>query len=415
MEPTTIILGLAVLFGLYMAWNIGANDVANAMGTSVGSHALTIRQAVIVAAIFEFAGAFLVGGQVTQTIQKGIIDPTIYQSEPLTLAVGMLAAMLAAALWLQLASAKGLPVSTTHAIVGAVLGFGIVSAGFDAVSWGRLSGIVASWFVSPVCGGIIAFTIFYIIRRYILDAELPLHRTKLLSPVLLLVVGSVLMLVLLFKGLKNLNLELSATQIVAACVAFGGVLAVVAMFALRGFDKVEVERSEAHRRVEKVFGWLQIITACFMAFAHGSNDVANAVGPLAGIVTILDSGKVSATGGVPTWVLVLGGIGIVIGLATYGARVIETVGKNITEMTPTRGFAAEFGAALTILVGSQLGLPLSTTHILVGAVIGVGFARGIAALNLRVIRSVATSWVITVPATAIVAIALYYPLRWLLL
>jgi len=415
MEPTTIILALAVLFGLYMAWNIGANDVANAMGTSVGSHALTIRQALFVAAIFEFAGAFLVGGEVTETIQKGIIDPTIFADDPMTLAVGMLSALLASALWLQLATMKGLPVSTTHAIVGAMIGFGVTTAGFGSVSWGRLGGIVASWFVSPVCGGIVAFAIFFVVRRFILDAEHPLRRTRLLSPFLLFVVGSTLMLVLLFKGLKNLKLELGVVETVLACAAFGGVLALSAVVLLRRLDASEVARSEAHRRVEKVFAWLQVITACFMAFAHGSNDVANAVGPLAGVVTIADGGSIAAKTGVPTWVLALGGVGIVVGLATYGARVIETVGKNITEMTPTRGFAAEFGAALTILIGSQLGLPLSTTHILVGAVIGVGFARGIAALNLRVIRSVATSWVITVPATAIVASILYWPLRWLLL
>lgn len=409
MDPTFVYvsMGLALTFGLYMAWNIGANDVANAMGTSVGSKALTIKQAVIVAAIFEFSGAFLVGGNVTDTIRKGIFDPSLFANDPHQLVVGMLAALLSAALWLQIASWKGLPVSTTHSIVGAVIGFSVVAMGFGSVSWGKVLSIVASWFVSPVCGGLLAFIIFTIVRRAILDRPSPIEATRKVAPVLVFVLGLVLGLVLLFKGLKNLHLGLSTTTTVAIALGFGVVGAAIVMVWLRNFHPEGKGHGKAVRRVEKVFAWLQIVTACFMAFAHGSNDVANAVGPLAGIVATLETGAVAAKAAVPLWVLGLGGVGIVIGLATWGRRVIETIGRDITEMTPTRGFAAEFGACVTILAGSSLGLPLSTTHVLVGAVIGVGFARGISALNMKVIRSVASSWVLTVPIAAITSAILF--------
>lgn len=408
MDPGTIILVLALVFGAYMAWNIGANDVANAMGTSVGSHALTIKQAVIVAAIFEFSGAFLVGGHVTDTIRKGIFDASLYAAEPTQLALGMLAALLSAALWLQLASSRGLPVSTTHSIVGAVIGFAVVSMGFSAVEWSKVGSIVASWFVSPVCGGVLGFASFFVVRRTILDRADPVGATRHVAPWLMAVVGFVLGLVLFFKGLKNLHLELTLVETAGIAAGLGLAMAAITAWFLRGLSRDgEVDRHAQHARVERVFAWLQIITACFMAFAHGSNDVANAVGPLAAVVNIVRDGAVAAQSVVPLWVLGLGGVGIVVGLATYGKRVIETVGKNITEMTPTRGFSAEFGAALTILIGSRLGLPLSTTHVLVGAVIGVGFARGIAALNMRVIRNVATSWLVTVPAAAVLSATIY--------
>jgi len=410
MDPTTIILGLAVVFGLYMAWNIGANDVANAMGTSVGSHAVTIGQAIFIAAIFEFGGAFLVGGEVTNTIRKGIFDASLFADKPFEFNVGMLSALLAAAVWLQLASWKGLPVSTTHAIVGAVMGFSIVSMGWSSINWWKVGGIVASWFISPITGAFIAFLVFFTIRRLILDDDEPIERTRKVAPALVFVLGTVLGFILFKKGLKNLHLGLSGVELTGLAVAMGigGSIAVGVM--LRNFKK---EEKDSHLRqnlkVEKVFAWLQIVTACFMAFAHGSNDVANAVGPLAGIVANLNSaaGEVATQAALPKWVLALGGVGIVIGLATWGKKVIATVGKNITEMTPTRGFAAEFGACITILFGSTLGLPLSTTHVLVGSVIGVGLARGIAALNIGVIRGIAASWFITVPAGGVLCVIFY--------
>ena len=413
MEPTTVILILAIGFGLYMAWNIGANDVANAMGTSVGSGALTIKQAVIIAAIFEFGGAFLVGGTVTNTIRKGIIDPRLYADQPLTLALGMLAALLAAALWLQLASWKGLPVSTTHSIVGAVVGFAVVSMGFSSVEWGTIASIVASWFVSPLIGGILAFVTFALLQRWMLDSDHPVRAMRRITPLFIFVVGTVLGLVLFFKGLKNLKLELTLLQTSGLAALMGALGAVGSAMWLRKERETEEDKAQQVAHVERVYGLLQVITACFMAFAHGSNDVANAIGPLAGIVAIVDEQAVVMKAAVPTWLLALGGVGIVVGLATYGARVIKTVGSKITEVTPTRGFSAEFGAALTILLGSRLGLPLSTTHVLVGSVIGVGFARGRGALNVGVIRNVILSWFVTVPVGALLCAAIYAVLKFL--
>ncbi|MBL90467.1 MAG: hypothetical protein CMH56_01455 [Myxococcales bacterium] len=414
MDMTTVLLIIALVGGLYMAWNIGANDVANAMGTSVGSHALTIKQAVIVAAIFEFSGAFLVGGNVTSTIRKGIISVEIFQS-PNQLALAMTAALLAAALWLQLASLKGLPVSTTHSIVGAVIGAGIVHAGLGAVQWMKIGTIIASWFISPVCGGILAFLVFTWIRKKILDSNNPEKNTHRLAPPLVLFAGTILMMTFIYKGLKNLKLDLSygATTLLAAGV--GLILAILARFWIKRTQSPGPDRDSQIKYVERVFAWLQIITACFMAFAHGSNDVANAIGPAAAVYAALTEGVVATKSTVPLWLLGLGGVGIVVGLATFGKRVIETVGKNITEVTPTRGFAAEFGAAATILLGSRLGLPLSTTHVLVGSVIGVGMARGISGLNLVVIRNIAASWIITLPAAAGVSALLFILLRSVLL
>jgi PiT family inorganic phosphate transporter len=416
LDPGTLLLILAAIFGLYMAWNIGANDVANAMGTSVGSHALTIRNAVIVAAIFEFGGAFLVGGHVTDTIRKGIADPQLYTDTPLELGVGMLAALVASSFWLQFASWRGLPVSTTHSIVGGVIGFSLVSRGFDSVEWMKVGSIVASWFVSPIAGGLLAFVTFSIVRRFILDAEHPVRATKRIAPLMLFVVGGVLTLTLFFKGLKNLKLDLTIWQTAAIAAGGGLLLAVISAVLLRRIEDDEgMEHHAANKVVERAFAWLQIVTACFMAFAHGSNDVANAVGPVAGIISVVQHGAVAAKAAIPPWVLAVGGIGIVVGLATYGARVIETVGKKITQMTPTRGFSAEFGAAATVLIGSRLGLPLSSTHVLVGAVIGVGFARGIAALNKRVLGPILASWFITVPVTGAFSALVFVVLRALIL
>jgi PiT family inorganic phosphate transporter len=403
MEFGFLLLGVTLIFGLYMAFNIGANDVANAMGTSVGSHALTIKQAIIVAAIFEFAGAFLVGGNVTSTMKKGIVDPMIFSQTPMVLAVGMTCALLAAAIWLQFATWKGLPVSTTHSIVGAIVGFGVVAHGLDAVKWTVMGSIVASWVISPVVGGILAYLTFRVIRSRILNHKDPVAATRTNGPWLVGMVLTILTLTFIYKGLKNLKLGIGPDMAIPVALGVGLVAALLTRAFLSRLDASTKDRDLALKIVERAFAWLQIITACFMAFAHGSNDVANAIGPAAAVVSVVKEGVVATKSVVPFWLLGIGGIGIVVGLATMGKRVIETVGKNITEVTPTRGFAAEFGAATTVLIGSRLGLPLSTTHVLVGAVIGVGFARGIAALNMRVIRNIAVSWIITVPAGAVLA------------
>ncbi|MGB8224143.1 MAG: inorganic phosphate transporter [Polyangiales bacterium] len=407
MELTTIVLAIAAAAGLYMAWNIGANDVANAMGTSVGSGALTLRRAIIVAAIFEFGGAMLVGGTVTQTIRQGIVDVGAFGSDPLIIAVGMTCCLIAAAIWLNIATYAGWPVSTTHSIVGAVVGFGLVAGGFDAVHWSVMGKIVASWVISPLLGGLLGYLGFVFIKRRILNADRPLLALRGWGPILVFPIFAILTLSALFKGLKPLKLDLALGPSVGIAVAVGLSASMASVPLLRNFAKrAAKDKRERTYHAERVFQVLQILTACFVAFAHGSNDVANAVGPMAAVFGAT-SGEIGADVAVPYRVLLIGAVGIVIGLATYGYKIMATVGKKITELTPSRGFAAEFGAATTIVLASKLGLPVSTTHTLVGAVIGVGFARGIGAINTRVVSGIVASWFITVPFTAILAAGLF--------
>lgn len=409
-----IILAGVLVGGLYMAWAIGANDVANAMGTSVGSGALTLLGAIILAGVLEFGGAVLIGSNVTETISKGIVDTELFnvtgpwgERGPTMLGLGMLCALLAAAGWLHIATHMGLPVSTTHSIVGAVVGIGVASFGLSGVNWGTLGQIIASWVVSPMLGGILAFLSFYSIRRFILTAPDPVRATLRASP--WIVAGVVMLLVLsfIYKVLQN---RMDAPPLLLAllvAVGAGAVGGVLASALTRNMAPAPGMRP--YQFVERVFALLQIATAAFVAFAHGANDVANAIGPVAAVVSLYKVGfaSVPAEVTVPLWVLVLGGGGIVVGLATLGYKVIATIGREITEITPTRGFSAEFGAAATVLLASSMGLPISTTHTLVGAVIGVGFARGIGALNLRIIRNIVNSWIATVPVSACAAALLF--------
>ena len=407
MEPTTIVLAIAAIAGLYMAWNIGANDVANAMGTSVGSGALTLRGAIIVAAIFEFGGAMLVGGTVTNTIRKGIVDMDSLGGDPMVIAVGMTCCLLAAALWLNIATYAGWPVSTTHSIVGAVVGFGLIAGGFNAVNWGVMATIAASWVVSPLLGGMLGYFGFVFIKRRILNVDRPLLALRGWGPIMVFPIFAILALSVLFKGLKPLKLDLALGPSLGIAVAVGLLASMLSVPLLRRATRIASEDRDDHTyRAERVFLVLQVLTACFVAFAHGSNDVANAVGPMAAVFGAT-SGDIGAKVAVPHRVLLIGAIGIVVGLATYGYKIMDTVGKRITELTPSRGFAAEFGAATTIVMASKLGLPVSTTHTLVGAVIGVGFARGIGAINTRVVTGIVASWFITVPFTAILAAGLF--------
>ena len=407
MDLTTIILTVASLGGLYMAWTIGANDVANAMGTSVGSGALTLRGAIIVAAIFEFGGAMLVGGTVTNTIRKGIVDIQALGSDPMIMAVGMTCCLLAAALWLNLATYAGWPVSTTHSIVGAVVGFGVTAGGLNAVDWGTVGSIAASWVVSPVMGGLLGYWLFIFIQRTILTDPNPLAAISRWGPILVFPIVSILALSAMFKGLKPLRLDLSLGPAMPIAIGLGLVASVSTVPVFRRFTRANGENQNADlKRTEQVFMVLQVMTACFVAFAHGSNDVANAVGPLAAVFGAIQYG-VTETVQVPYRVLLIGGVGIVVGLATYGYKIMATIGRKITELTPSRGFSAEFAAATTIVVASKLGLPVSTTHTLVGAVIGVGFGRSIGAINTRVLRGIFVSWFITVPFTALLAASLF--------
>ncbi len=467
MPTETILTALILIAGFYMAWNIGANDVANAMGTSVGSGALTLKRAVLIAAVLEFAGAFFFGSYVSETVQNGIINSAIFATKPILLVYGMLASLAAAGIWLQIASYYGWPVSTTHSIIGAIVGFGVVVGGIEAVYWENVFFIFGSWILSPIAGAILSFIIFTLLRRKIFYTSNPVEAAKKLTPFLVFIVASTLSLILVFNGLKNLNLNLTTWQSLLLSLLGGCLGALISYFCVQrikttstpkeesphynpeiavGLDKAKKhlqrvrssstgatqyqvtllleevnalsqslkEKVEAHTSnadyaaVERIFGYLQIMSACLMAFAHGANDVANAIGPLSAAIGVLKSGVISTHGAVPAWALGLGGVGIVIGLATWGWRVIETIGKKITELTPTRGFAAEFGAAATIAIASRLGMPISTTHTLVGSVIGVGFARGIEALNLTTMRDIIISWVVTVPAGAGIAVGLFY-------
>lgn len=416
MEHQTLLLIIAGVFGLFMAWGIGANDVANAMGTSVGARAITVKQAVIIAALFEFTGAYLAGGAVTGTIRKGIVDAGHFLDQPELLVFGMLAALLAAGLWLLVASHFGWPVSTTHSIVGAIVGFAAVGIGPEIVQWGKVGSIVMSWVVSPLMAGTISFLLFTSVQRLIFETDDPLRNAKRYVPVYMFLAGFVISLVTLFKGLKHIGLSVSVVEAYSWAVLVGGLIALIGGIAIRRLEfDPKADRDFHYANVERVFAVLMIVTACSMAFAHGSNDVANAIGPVAAIVSVVQSGGIVAEqAALNSWILLLGGAGIVVGLLTYGQRVMRTIGKHITELTPSRGFAAELAAATTVVVASGTGLPISTTHTLVGGVLGVGLARGIAALNTRVIRMIFLSWLVTLPAGAVLAVLFYYILKALL-
>lgn len=405
-----IIIILACLFGFFMAWGVGANDVANAMGTSVGSKALTLKQAIMIAIVFEFAGAYLAGGAVTATIRKGIIDPSLLSGTPELLIFGMMSALLAAAIWLLVATFFGWPVSTTHTIVGAIVGFAAIGVSVDAVNWGKVAKIVASWVVSPVTAGFIAFFLFRSVQRLVLDTANPFQNAQKYVPGYIFLVGFIISMVTFTKGLKHIGLDISFANsaLISVGIAFATMIIGKVMLNKVKEDK-QADKEYHFSSVEKVFGVLMMFTACAMAFAHGSNDVANAVGPIAAIVGVVNAGgEVLQKTAMPSWILLLGGAGIVAGLVMYGHKVIATVGNNITELTPSRGFAATLAAATTVVVASGTGLPISTTHTLVGAVLGVGLARGLAALNMRVIGTIFVSWVVTLPAGAALSIMFFF-------
>ena len=408
-----VLIILAIVFGVFMAWGIGANDVANAMGTSVGSGAVTIKQAVIIAVIFEFSGAILAGGEVTATIRKGILDTALFVNDPHLLVYGMLASLLAAGTWLLIASSLGWPVSTTHSIVGAIVGFGAVGVGVDAVEWNQVVKIVMSWIVSPVLAGIIAFALFRSLQKLIIDTNHPFNNAKKYVPYYMFLVGLVVSLVTIFKGLKHIGLSFDTVTSYILSIGFGLIIAVIGAFFIRNIHLNPDENKDFYyASMEKIFGVLMIITAAAMAFAHGSNDVANAIGPLAAIYSVIDSGgMVSSKSALPLWILFVGGVGIAVGLITYGHKVIATIGTGITQLTPSRGFAATLAAAATVVIASGTGIPVSTTQVLVGAVLGVGIARGMAALDTRVISGIFLSWIVTLPAGAFMSILFFFALK----
>ncbi len=408
-----IYITMAVIFGLFMAWGIGANDVANAMGTSVGSKALTFRQAVMIAAVFELAGAVLAGGEVTKTIRKGIIDVSSLGNTPELLVYGMLASLLAAGIWLLVATRMGWPVSTTHSIVGAIVGFGAAGIGVEAVQWGKVGTIAASWVTSPLLAGTIAFFLFRSIQKLIINTDNPIKYAKKYVPFYIFAVGFIISMVTLVKGLKHVGVKLPMEQNSAIATVIGIIIMALGSLMIRRlrFDP-EADRDFHFANMERIFGVLMIFTAIAIAFAHGSNDVANAIGPVAAIVGIVQhAGDIAPKSATPVWILLIGGGGIVFGLITYGHKVIATIGSGITELTPSRGFAATLGAAMTIVFASGTGLPISTTHTLVGGVLGVGLARGIGALNGNVIRTIFMSWIVTLPAGAILSILFFFTFK----
>ena len=449
MEPVTVVVvSLALIVCAYMAWNIGANDVANAMGTSVGSRALTLKQAVIIAAIFEFAGAFFAGDAVTDTVRKGILEvdfEVIDAGVSQDIAFGFIAAMMAAAVWLTIATRFGLPVSTTHSIIGGIIGVGLVlEVDHDTsyINWEVVQKVVMSWVASPLMGAIVAFLSYWIIKKAILDADNPEQRSMWLAPILAFPTFFVLGLALQFKALKGFfakaqsngwitdkgdwlpykpddgvagswNPFVETAWFPVNSLILAAIIGAIASFGLYlVLRKIDInEESKGFKGVERIFVWLQIITAAYVAFAHGANDRSNAIGPMAAVWQVLsnDTGMLLEEAPIPLWLVLLGSAGIAVGVLTWGWRVMETIGKKITEITPTRGFAAEFGAATTIMIFSMpfLAVPVSTTHTLVGAVVGVGLAGGAKAVDFRVFAKIAASWVASVPVAAFGAAAIY--------
>ncbi|MDG2421953.1 MAG: inorganic phosphate transporter [Gammaproteobacteria bacterium] len=395
-----------------MAWGVGANDVANAMGTSVGARAITIKQAIIIAMIFEFAGAWLAGGEVTSTIRSSIIDVEAagFDERPELLVYGMLSSLLAAGIWLLIASKYGWPVSTTHSIIGAIVGFAAVGISLESIMWGQVSSIVASWIVSPLVAGTISFCLFMTVQYLVLSTKDPFANAKKYVPYYIFLVGFVIAMVTMVKGLRHVGLEITFAQSTAMAIGFGIITMFIGVFMLRRIPEPSSDKMQNQfSSVESVFAILMVFTACSMAFAHGSNDVANAIGPLAAINSVVQSGGVFETeSALPMWILLLGGFGIVSGLAIWGYRVIATIGRNITELTPSRGFAAELAAATTVVIASGTGIPVSTTHTLVGAVLGVGVARGIGALNLSTVGKIFLSWIVTLPVGALLSIIFFF-------
>jgi len=403
-----IILVIAGLLGFFAAWGIGANDVANAMGTSVGSKALTLKQAVLIAAIFEFLGAYLAGGEVTSTIRKGIVNPEVYQDNVDIFIVGMMATLLATGSWLLIASKNGWPVSTTHSIVGAIVGFVMITKGSSYVSWDKIVDILYSWVSSPLISAVLAFIIFRSVQKFILESENKSRSAIRLIPVYVFLVMVVIALVTAKKGLVHLGFDWSDEFILQISLSLAALVSGLAFIYLRQ----QAQNLTDVSGIEVAFSLLMVFAACAMAFAHGSNDVANAIGPLAAIVSVVNSnGIISTQAAVGSWVLLLGGVGIVFGLATYGHRVIKTVGEKITKLTPSFGFSANLATASTVVFASFLGFPVSTTHTLIGGVIGVGLANDYRNIDFKQIGTIVISWLVTVPVGALMTILYYVLLR----
>lgn len=409
MDHSLLYLIFAVILCFLMTWGVGANDLANVMSTTMGSKAVTVRQAMIIAVIFEFAGVFLGGAGVTETMRDGIINTSQLADQPLILIQGMLGVLFACTIWMNLASYLGVPVSITNALVGSMVGFGSLVLGHDHIHWDQVYHIAIGWVTSPLIAGVTAYGLFISIQQSIFVKNDPLERAKLYIPIYLFLVSSILTFITVFKGLHNFGIHLNVKQTLAVSLSSSIAITLMGMFFIKRIpEPAQIRRRERFLQVEKYFAVLMAMTACAMAFAHGSNDVALAVGPLSIIHSLVLHGNQPLDSiSYPSWIILLGCIGVISGLLMYGRRVIETVGSSITALTPSRAFAATLSAASTVVVATSIGIPVSATQTLVGAVLGVGLARGIGALNLIVIRNIFTSWILTLPAASLLTILSY--------
>ncbi len=416
MIAASILLLIAIATALYMAWTIGANDVANSMATAVGGKAISLKQAVIIAGILEMAGAVLLGEHVTKTVGKGIVDlPALGDSN--VIIIGMLSALLAAAIGVTLATWKELPVSTSHFIVGAVMGFGLIAGGVTAIDWMKMGLIASSWVISPIAGMIIAYIIFKIIAKFVLASENPLRSAVRGSPIY---VGATFFVIALSLNLKTsfgkkLGISNNIPMVILVALIVGAITGLVGYYLISRAVERWPDDGDRYKRVERIFRNLQIMTSCYVAFAHGANDVANAIGPLGTLFLTVQNNAIPTGASIPWYLLALGGLGISVGVFTWGYKVIKTIGFKITELTNTRGYSIDFAVATTVLGFSKIGMPISTTHTVVGAVVGVGLARGLAAVDLRVLRNIVISWLITIPLAVGLSISLYMGLSYLLL
>jgi PiT family inorganic phosphate transporter len=407
----SLILVVIIIIGFYMAWNIGANDLANSMASSVGAQAVSLRNAVILGGVLALIGAIFVGSHVADTIKSGIVNPDDIEEKTL-IVYGAISALLGASFWITLATWKELPISTTHSIVGGMMGFGIAAGGWGIVNWAQIGKIAASWVISPVLGGFLAFFMFKIILRFILQDDNPLKAAKRIGPIFIAITFMIIASSILFKTPLGKNLEFTIFDIIILIIIVGLIAGLIGSFILtRYFKRSTVEndhnKKESYKRVEHIFSRLQLMTACYVAFALGANDVANAIGPVATAFTAESGGDLGSQVSIPYFLLIIGGVGIIIGMFTWGYKVIKTIGSKITHITNTRGFSVEFGAATSVLIASKMGMPVSTTHAVVGAVIGVGLARGLEALDLSIIKKIVITWVITVPIAAVTTAGIF--------
>lgn len=416
MDYSIFYLIFATILCFFMTWGVGANDLANVMSTTMGSKAVTAKQAMIIAVIFEFAGAFLGGSGVTETMRDGIINTSQLSEQPAVLIEGMLSVLFACTIWMNLASYIGVPVSITNALVGSMVGFGAMVLGAGAVHWDQVSRIAIGWVTSPLISGITAYLLFISIQQTIFIKSNPLAKAKLYIPIYLFLIGSILSFITVFKGLNHFNIHLNIKQSLAVTLATSIIMTVMGMVFIKNIpEETKIKRRDRFLQVEKYFAVLMAMTACAMAFAHGSNDVSLAVGPLTIVHSlVMNTSHGFSAGNYPSWIILFGCIGVISGLLMYGRKVIETVGSSITALTPSRAFAATLAAATTVVVATSTGIPVSATQTLVGAVLGVGLARGIGALNLIVIRNIFMSWILTLPAASLLTILSYKGLHALL-